>query len=620
MHRLSPFASLREAWSTLRKAWLPVVTVMFGFNLVMLVLVSPLIGWLFRESLRANGMVALDLGTLSFTDGISLTLALIFLILLLAFWLASLQFTVLVLMLHRASTGEPLTARGILGDVAAVARKLVRPSSMPLFFYLFLILPLSGFGFVSLLSQGISVPTFISGELLKSPVSAASWYLFTVILAFLNLRFSLSLPLFALTNATGGKSMRMSWRKTAGWAQLRLVLAVLCVMICAGALTLAVVLLAIVPTVITDAVAPAASVAVAAFSLGGAQVLGMLLTIVVTSVIVALLLSLLGSEAKDSQPASARVEERRGSDLPPLSGPSAVGHVGPRSGRSSRLILAAVCTVIAIAFGFVHLGTMQQLSQHPQTLVLGHRGFSDGGAENTIGGLEAAAAAGVDLVEIDVMQSADGRFVVMHDTSLARLAGMDAMVKDLTFDELTAITVRDQFGHEGKIPSLAEYITRANELEQPLLIEIKFSGAETPDHIERLVTELDELDGMRGNIFHTLDHASVERLKQLRPDASVGYILAFAGVDVPQTSADFIVVEEFTATVAMQQAAAAAGLGFFSWTVNDEPGIRELLRRDADGIITDHPDLALDARDEMQNEAGLSGVLIDALTKFVVVF
>jgi glycerophosphoryl diester phosphodiesterase len=138
--------------------------------------------------------------------------------------------------------------------------------------------------------------------------------------------------------------------------------------------------------------------------------------------------------------------------------------------------------------------------------------------------------------------------------------------------------------------------------------------------VDLLVDELDALGAIDSNIFHTLDHASLVRLKELRPDAMVGYILAFAGVDIPDTPADFVVIEQFTATQEMQDAAAAKGLAFFTWTVNDEEGIRELLRRGTDGMITDHPDIALDARTEMQEEQGLAGVLVDALTRFVLVF
>lgn len=588
---------------------------MLGFQLLMLVVVSPLIAWLFREALRANGMIGLDFSALHFTGGIGISFTLIIVIMLLAFWLASLQFIVLVTMLRRAQRREPPSAAAIWQDTRATARKLLRPSSFSLFCYLFFIVPLSGFGFASVLSQGIAVPSFISGELLKSPVSSAIWTGFMLLLALMNLRFALSLPVFALTTATGGKSMRLSWRLTRGWAAVRLVLAVIVVLALAGVATVVLTALAIVPTAITDIAAPAASPPVAAFSLGIAQVLGLALTAFVLSLLGAVLLTLV-SEREDQlaavplQPVGAADPLR---DHPKL---------GARATRSRKQLgaLIAGAAALSLAFGFFHLGTMQQLSQHPNTLVLGHRGFSDGGVENTISGLEAAVAADADLVEIDVMQTADKRFVVMHDAALDRLAGLSAKVKDLTLDELTQITVHDQFGHEAKIPSLEEYVRRAQQLEMPLLIEVKSGGLDTPDRVPLLVAELDSLDAMDSNIFHTLDNPVASELKQLRPDSTVGYILAFAGVDVPSTDADFVVVEEWSATQEMQNAAYRAGLGFFSWTVNESAGMRDLLRRDADGMITDHPDVALTARSEMQQETGLAGTLVDALTRFVAVF
>lgn len=619
MRLFSPLALLRDAFGALRSVWLPITAVLLGFHLLMLLVASPLIGWLFREAMRANGMLALDFGSMSVTSGIGLTLGLILVILLLAFWIASLQFTVLMLMLHRAYEGLPVTLRGIVAEAVSIARKLLRPSSLPLFFYLFLILPLSGFGFASVLSQGIAVPTFISGELMKSPASAALWAGFLVLLALLNLRFALSLPIFVLTEASGGKSMRLSWRLTAGWASLRLALAVIVLLLAAAAMTLLIVAVAILPTALSDALAPAASPFVAAFSLGLAQVASMVLTSLMLALLGAVLVALVRQREALLSAAKHRLPSGLREGAEPLPAEPRAG--APSARRRAILALVASTAVLAAALGVFHIGTMQQLSQHPETLVLGHRGFSDGGAENTIDGLEAAVTAGADLVEIDVMQTADERFVVMHDSSLSRLTGQSLNVMDLTLDELTRLTVRDQFGHEGKIPSLEQYIARANELDMPLLIEIKLSGAEQkPHHVDLLVDELERLDGMSGNIFHTLDLPSATRLKEIRPDATVGYILAFAGLGVPDTAADFLVIEEWSATQEMQDATASAGLGFFTWTVNDEAGMRELLRRDVDGIITDHPDVALAARTDMQEQTGLAGTLIDALTRFVVVF
>lgn len=615
MHRISPFALLRAGWNTVRTAGIRLIAVAIGLQLIMLVIATPLITWLFKEALRANGMLALDFGTLSITSGIGLSLTLLFVILLLAFWLASLQFAVLVQMLVRAHTGQRVSLRAIGGDLILIMRKLWRPSSAPLFWYLFLVVPLSGFGFVSVLSQGIAVPSFISGELMKSPVSAIAWTGFLLVLAYLNLRFALSLPLFATTSATGGKSMRLSWRLTKGWTAVRLLLAVVLILVIATVISLLLFIVAILPTVISDEIAASTSPIVAAFSLGIAQVLGMALTALVTATLISVLVSLV-FERQSLLPDTHAV-------LIPAGDTEDHAQITAANAKRSTIterVLISGGVVLALILSMLHLGTMQSLSQQPQTLIISHRGFSDNGAENTIGGLEAAAAAGSDLVEIDVMQTADGRFVVMHDANLSRLAGMDVRVKDLTFDELTSITVRDLRGHEGLIPSLEEYMLRAAELEMPILIEVKLGGLDTPDMVDLLVDELDALGAIDSNIFHTLDHASLVRLKELRPDAMVGYILAFAGVDIPDTPADFVVIEQFTATQEMQDAAAAKGLAFFTWTVNDEEGIRELLRRGTDGMITDHPDIALDARTEMQEEQGLAGVLVDALTRFVLVF
>ncbi len=388
---------------------------------------------------------------------------------------------------------------------------------------------------------------------------------------------------------------------------LPLIAAVITVLVAASIGSLALTVGALVPTALTDELAPEASPVVAAVSLGIAQVLGILLTALMVSLIGAVLLAHLSRyAARLSSPLTLQ-------ELHPTHTP----HSRP---RAAGVTLAAAAVALAVILSAAAVPTLQRLSSEPDTLVLGHRGFSDGGVENTLGGLEAAAAAGADLVEMDVMQSQDGRFIAMHDANLARLAGMNMAVKDLTSNELTQLTVRDLAGNEDTIPSFTEYVTRADQLGMPLLIEIKLGGGDTADHVQRLVSELEGLGLLERNIYHSLDAASVSELKRLRPDLTVEYTMAFAAVDVPDTPADFIVIEEWSATQDMQDSATAAGLGFFAWTVNDEKGMRELLRRDIDGIITDHPDAALQLRTEMQQQQGLADTLLDALSRFVLVF
>lgn len=612
-------ALLRGSWALLRHGGARLAGLILATQLVILVVALPVFGWLFREALRATGMHGLDLANLQLGSGITLTLALIVVIVTLAFWLIALQFTALVVLLRWS--GDGITGRQFLSELARVARKLVRPSSLPLLGYLFVLVPLTGFGFTSAVVRGVAIPQFISGELFKTTVGSIIYTVFLVVLAVVNLRLAATVPVFVLTNATGHQSMRASWRMTRGVRRfISLVLAGIAVFACGALLSFALTVVAVVPTALTDALAPDASVVVAAYSLGVAQVLGFLITGGMTAALAGMLITRL----RDAQVTLKGVTPVRLGDPathstqdPAAPIPAATAPRRARSARRTWLGVGAGALVIALASGTASITTFDTLSRAPETLVLAHRGFSQGGVENTLSGLDAAHAAGADLVEMDVMQTKDGEFIAMHDATLGRLADRPDAVKDLTLDELTQITVRDLQGHSDTIPSFRDYVRNAEEIGMPLLIEIKLGGADTADHVERLIAELEEFGLLDQHIYHSLDPASVETLKRLRPDLTVGYTMAFAGGDIPDTPADFLVVEEWTATEDTQEAAARAGLGFMVWTVNEAAGMREHLRRSTDGIISDRPDLALDARAEMQQESGLADVLLDALTRFV---
>lgn len=71
---------------------------------------------------------------------------------------------------------------------------------------------------------------------------------------------------------------------------------------------------------------------------------------------------------------------------------------------------------------------------NPAILTIAHRGFWKATAENSIASIEAAIAAGVDMVEIDTQSTADGRLVVIHDTTLDRTTTGTGVVADLPFD------------------------------------------------------------------------------------------------------------------------------------------------------------------------------------------
>ena len=74
--------------------------------------------------------------------------------------------------------------------------------------------------------------------------------------------------------------------------------------------------------------------------------------------------------------------------------------------------------------------------------VISHRGVSNAnGVQNTVESLEKTAQLKPDLVEMDVQETKDGQFVMMHDANLRSLAGLNVTPQDLTLEELKQIDI-----------------------------------------------------------------------------------------------------------------------------------------------------------------------------------
>ncbi|MSR97478.1 hypothetical protein FYJ28_01415 [Arthrobacter sp. BL-252-APC-1A] len=638
-------ALLKAGWSILRRGGWRLLLVYALSQAVPLAIISPLIHWMFTEALAAAGVHAVDSAALASAFGNGRSLGWIAAICVLAVATVSLQLSVLVVAAGRVRSGLSLGPAALFRGMLPVLKRLPRLGSLPLGVYLFLVVPLTQAGLFSVLTHSIAVPNFVSGEMLKSTPGTLAYVGFLMVVGTLALRYSLAVPFFALGGVAGGKAMRLSWQVT---SRTTLALLAAGAAATAGALLAgaALVFLSLLPTLAADLFLPAGAARVAAYSLGTAQVAGVVLAGSFVMFIAGMLIELterslpllpgkvtwhsgddggVAGGTADSAKAGTGTEStgvhglgRGGGSGVRAAATSSARH-GTRSG-AARAGAASAAVVLALILGTLNIPVMEGLREVPQALILGHRGFSGGGAENTISGLRAASSAGADMVEMDVMQTSDGGFVVMHDASLQRLAGRNAAVADLTLAELTSMTVQDQFGHTDLIPSLTDYVRAAQEIGEPLLIEMKMHGGETEDYVERLVAELESLEALEENIYHSLDKDSAEELKRLRPGLYVGLTMAVAGVAAPETTADFIVVEEASYTDAVRESAWKDGKEFYVWTVNGPEAIRNMLRDGVDGIITDHPDLALQDRNQMGPNEPMSSKLYDALMRFVVIF
>lgn len=268
----------------------------------------------------------------------------------------------------------------------------------------------------------------------------------------------------------------------------------------------------------------------------------------------------------------------------------AVDQLGLRWNARTLTLVTCICVVVAVLIGSV---ATARIPFDNSIDVIGHRGAGGVAPENTRSAIEQAISAGAQWVEIDVQETADGEVVVIHDSDLMKIAGVDLKVWDATVDEITAVDVGSSFDpqfHDERVPTLREILNLCKG-RIGIIIELKSYGH--GHMLEQRVVDLVEASGSVDEVqCMSLKPSVVAQLKKLRPDWRVGLLLSLAVGDVRSIEADFLAVNARFATSRMVQKAHEAHKMLYAWTLNDPVSISRMVGRGVDGVITDYPDLA----------------------------
>lgn len=230
-------------------------------------------------------------------------------------------------------------------------------------------------------------------------------------------------------------------------------------------------------------------------------------------------------------------------------------------------------------------------------IICGHRGVAVRAPENTLVGLELAAAMGLAMVEVDVRLTRDGAPVLFHDAGLGRTAPGRGTIRDLRWSELEKLDAGRWFGPEfaGEgIPTLAEALAALGP-RLGINLELKTDGETGPERIEALVkTVLDSVTHARMEercVVTSFDRVAVRLAASLDPDLPCGPIIGEGDpLEALREASGLISVRHGLITPATVVAAHAAGCAVHAWTVNDPKAAERLAALGVDVIITDDPE------------------------------
>lgn len=222
-----------------------------------------------------------------------------------------------------------------------------------------------------------------------------------------------------------------------------------------------------------------------------------------------------------------------------------------------------------------------------------HRGGGSLAPENTLAGIRLAARLGFQAVEFDVMLSADGAPVLIHDETLERTTNGTGRVSETSGAELFLLDA----GNGERIPSLAEAAALCREYGLLANVEIKpATGFErqTAETVAGLTAALWEGAAVQP-LLSSFSLEALEIARDLAPDIPRGLLF----VQVP---ADWLDTARRLQTVSLHCAARhlsdtvlaeaqANGIPVLCYTVNTKQAAKSIFDRGVSAVFTDKLEL-----------------------------
>lgn len=228
--------------------------------------------------------------------------------------------------------------------------------------------------------------------------------------------------------------------------------------------------------------------------------------------------------------------------------------------------------------------------------IIGHRGAPSLAPENTLGGFRAAAEAGADWVELDVTLLADDTLVVNHDATTDRCSHTQAVLAELTRDQLEGIDNSALYPDwpVEPIPLLSDVFAFLNERNMGLNLELKDHGIPAKRIIKALKPLLEsQFNDNERLIISSFSRAFLNECHRQMPEVRRGFLCESLPEDwqeyAEQTGIYSIHPRWSDLSYNNARQIREQGYKLLCWTANHPELVESLWAWGVDAIITDNP-------------------------------
>ena len=264
-------------------------------------------------------------------------------------------------------------------------------------------------------------------------------------------------------------------------------------------------------------------------------------------------------------------------------------------------LTAAVCVMYARFDVFFPLET--------NVKVIAHRAGGNEGRENSLSGLDAAWSAGAYGSEIDIQRTKDGYYVLNHDTTFKRIAGVDKRPEEMTLREIKRLS------NDGEpIPTFEEMLI-ASKGRMVLFTELKGNTADRKmgDDAVSLIRQYQMEDEC---VLISLQYDVINYIETNYPEIQTGFLTFASFGKTAALNCDYIGLEEESATSDAISAIHDEGKKVLVWTANEAGSQKHFLCTEADGLITDNVTQAIGLATELEQRSDLDRMVDKIKTVF----
>ena len=276
-----------------------------------------------------------------------------------------------------------------------------------LMLYFLLVVPLADVIFRTPLLSKVQISEFILDYLTRTPILLAVLIAFYLAALILGARLVFTLPIIVFDHLKSAQAVKRSWRLTAHYRWRTICWRIIVLAVLSAAVMTIFYLAMYCLQLLVDLLPGKCPLIVAIINLSLVQIISEVALVYVSVLGLSIILKALRQE-KISQ-----------------------------TGKTKKIILSTLVVFVLVMINAISTNYLYLTSVNAKApVIISHRGVDDkNGVQNTLQSLRKTAKEKPDYVEIDVHETKDKKFIVIHDENLLKLTGVNKAPNDLTLQQ-----------------------------------------------------------------------------------------------------------------------------------------------------------------------------------------